>query len=383
MKEYNTRKLSIFVSILNFILIASSLAFFVVNFDKANFIFQIIEIVISIPLSFFFGVLFHEFGHYVFGIISGYQFLSFQVLWFKFHYENRKLKISLVKNALIGQCLMAPKANEDLDNVKFKLYLYGGSIANLILFILPFSAFLLLFILNNSIKYDCLILSIINLMLFLSNGLPLNVNGIYNDTLNIKLMSEHDSIRHAVLNTLKLQKLSDQGYLIEEIDDDILLNDCLELSNYCTLKYPFILYKTMKLFHEEDKDPFKEMIEINRYINVYPVIYKEMNISFIMLHNLLFGLDSRWIIASKEYKKTFDINKNDDLIVKLDMAIYDYKYNNVSLDETIDKINKYSLKIESKELLDIEKEFLKNVYQYAINHIDIKEEEINSESITE
>ncbi len=375
-KDFNTRKLSLVVSILNIVFIAIysvSFGFYLITPDYLTYI---LEVVISLPLAFFFGIIFHEFGHYLFGIMSGYHLVSFQVLWFKFHYINDKLKISFVKAFVLGQCLMSYKPNSEYDNAKYRLYLYGGSLMNVFISLLTLTAFFLSLFLNGNFKFDFLSFGIVNLSLFLSNGLPLNINGVFNDALNIKLMNKYDSIKHAVLNQLKLQKLSETGYLIEEIDEDIISNDYLELPNGCTNKYPFILYGTMNLFQKEDEDPFKLVKEIHPYMNIYPEVYRELNISMMFLYYLINKTDCRWIVASKEYKNYFNLKKNkDDLLVKLDMTIYDYRYNNLALSECINKLNEFIPKIDKLDLLDIEKEFINNLYKYSIKKL-VEEEVI-------
>lgn len=78
-------------------------------------------------------IIVHELGHLVFGLASGYKFLSFQVLGFAVVQEDKKIKVKRFNLAgAAGQCLMFPpdRKTEDIPVVAYNA---GGVLFNVIL----------------------------------------------------------------------------------------------------------------------------------------------------------------------------------------------------------------------------------------------------------
>ena len=94
---------------------------------------NIILLLVSGVIAFILHIIVHEAGHLFFGLLSGYKFVSFRVFDFKIiKDENGKLSFRYEKIAGTGgQCLMrAPEYVE--GKFKFKLYLLGGVIFNVL-----------------------------------------------------------------------------------------------------------------------------------------------------------------------------------------------------------------------------------------------------------
>ena len=77
-------------------------------------------------------IIIHEAGHLVFGLLSGYRFVSFRVMslmWIKRDGRLRLKRLTLAGTG--GQCLMAPP---EMVNGRFPVVLYnlGGAIMNLL-----------------------------------------------------------------------------------------------------------------------------------------------------------------------------------------------------------------------------------------------------------
>lgn len=72
----------------------------------------------------------HEMGHFLFGKLSGYRLLSFQVRHFKYSQADHRLHhIQTASPLLAGQCLMAPPRG-DYAALPYRGYLLGGILAN-------------------------------------------------------------------------------------------------------------------------------------------------------------------------------------------------------------------------------------------------------------
>lgn len=129
----------------------------------------------------------HEAGHMVGGLLSGYEFISFRLgslLWMK-----QGDKIILKRHRVPGtggQCLMLP-GKKKLEEHPYFLYHAGGVLGNLIVIII--SILVLILSENNQVVWMISISLIISGVYFiLCNGIPLKLQGIYNDGYNILAM---------------------------------------------------------------------------------------------------------------------------------------------------------------------------------------------------
>jgi len=76
-------------------------------------------------------VIIHEAGHLIFGLLTGYKFLSFRIasfMWVKERGKVRFRRLSLVGTG--GQCLMVPPAMVE-GKMPFVLYNLGGALLNI------------------------------------------------------------------------------------------------------------------------------------------------------------------------------------------------------------------------------------------------------------
>ena len=84
--------------------------------------------------TFFVHIIAHEFGHYVFGKASGWNFASFRVGSFTLVKQDGKTVIRKTTVAGTGgQCLMSPPEDCEYEDCPFTMYLLGGGLINIIL----------------------------------------------------------------------------------------------------------------------------------------------------------------------------------------------------------------------------------------------------------
>lgn len=153
---------------------------------------------VSAVLAFFINTILHEVGHMIFGLLTGYKFLSFRVLMLTvckdpkgFHFKKYNV------GGTLGQCLMIPPATEPLP---YFWYNAGGLIMNLLVIIL--SGLLIG-------KYDlpmvpfalCIMLLATAAWMFVMNGVPMTL-GIPNDGKNILVLWRHPENRKDFYNML-------------------------------------------------------------------------------------------------------------------------------------------------------------------------------------
>ena len=170
----------------------------------------------------------HEGGHYVFGKLTGYKFVSFRVgtyMWFKKDGKTYLTRSSLAGTG--GQCLMSPP---DLKNgtMPFRLYNLGGALLNLL------SAFIYIPIWiatkeNTTWNVFGLCFIVTGVLYFFTNAIPLRNSEIDNDGANTKNMSKNKravqsfwmqlKVSEADLNGVRIKDLPDEWFFIPEDEE--------------------------------------------------------------------------------------------------------------------------------------------------------------------
>lgn len=87
-------------------------------------------LLVGLFLSIYVHIFLHEVGHFLFGKLSGYRLVSFQVRRFKYSQADHSLHhMQAASPLLAGQCLMAPPKG-DYAELPYRGYLLGGILAN-------------------------------------------------------------------------------------------------------------------------------------------------------------------------------------------------------------------------------------------------------------
>ena len=207
--------------------------------DTPNIIFLFIAGVIAFILQ----VIVHEAGHLVFGLLSGYKFISFRVFDFKIiKDENGKLKIRYERLAGTGgQCLMrAPEYVE--GKFKYRLYLLGGVIFNIVFSIV---SWLIL------PSYYTLLFALIGFALAFLNLIPMG----FNDGMTYYHASKDETTRFILYLQLEYiyyqsigkNLLIEQPTIVEKINSLEITN-----TNYLTDALEFIKLDGLEYFFEFD-----------------------------------------------------------------------------------------------------------------------------------
>ncbi len=137
----------------------------------------------------------HEAGHLVFGLATGYQFVSFRIYNLMLLKKDGKLHLRRMSLAGTGgQCLMSPPHPKD-GKTPVLLYNFGGAVMNLIAsaiflaasFLLPEVSFFSVFF---------RILALIGVVFAFMNGVPLRIGPADNDGTNaLALMRSDEAVR--------------------------------------------------------------------------------------------------------------------------------------------------------------------------------------------
>lgn len=161
----------------------------------------------------------HEGGHLVFGLLSGYRFLSFRVgsfMWIKLEGKLRFKRLSLAGTG--GQCLMDPP---DMVDGKLPVVLYnlGGSILNLISALLCAG----LFVLTQDLAFwpiVFLMAALIGVIYALINGIPLRMGAVDNDGHNALALGKDPAALRSFWVQMKMAALQAQGVRLKDMPEE-------------------------------------------------------------------------------------------------------------------------------------------------------------------
>ena len=243
--------------------------------DKPNIILFLITGVIAFILH----IIVHEAGHLVFGLLSGYKFVSFRVFDFKIiKDENGKLSFRYEKIAGTGgQCLMrAPEYVK--GKFKYKLYLLGGVIFN-VLFSIVFWLILP--------SYYTLLFALIGFTLAFLNLIPMG----FNDGMTFYHASKDETTRFVLYLQLEYVYYQSIGknLLIERPEVVEKINSMeITKTNYLTDSLEFIKLDGLEYFFEFNtlyNESRKLYVERDDVLPVYKVELMALLVKLISLVN--------------------------------------------------------------------------------------------------
>ena len=240
---------------------------------------NIILLLIAGVIAFILHIIVHEAGHLVFGLLSGYKFISFRVFDFKIIKDvNGKLKIRFERLAGTGgQCLM--RAPEYVNGkFKYKLYLLGGVIFNIVFsivfwLILP--------------SYYTLLFALIGFALAFLNLIPMG----FNDGMTFYHASKDETTRFVLYLQLEYVYYQSIGknLLIEKPEIVEKMNSLkITNTNYLTDALEFIKLDGLEYFFEFDAlyhESRKLYIERDDLLPVYKVELMALLVKLISLVN--------------------------------------------------------------------------------------------------
>ncbi|MBD5358890.1 MAG: hypothetical protein HDR88_18190 [Bacteroides sp.] len=174
--------------------------------------------VVAFIVSIVIIVTFHEAGHLVGGLLSGYEFVSFRIFNFTFIKVNGKIKVKRFSiTGTGGQCLLAPP-DLPVDKIPTSLYLTGGILANITLLIMVFPFFFLK--LNPFIVEILTIFCLTDLFLLIINGIPMKLNGMGNDGYDWLNMRHNLLTKRAVMTQLRSNAMIQNGVRPKDMPEE-------------------------------------------------------------------------------------------------------------------------------------------------------------------
>lgn len=169
-----------------------------------------IYVAIAMFASLLFMVITHELGHLIFGLLTGYQFISFRIFSLMLLRENGKWKLKLKRvPGTAGQCLMAPPRKKD-GRYPYALYHLGGILLCGVLSSVPI--IISVFHMDHSILgLPLFVFGAVSFLMNLLNAIPTNGKGMLNDATNLSMANRNAAGKAALWNQLEYIHLLSQN----------------------------------------------------------------------------------------------------------------------------------------------------------------------------
>ena len=189
---------------------------------------------ISLAVTILFHIVTHEAGHLIFGLLSGYSFVSFRIGSFTLVRAKNQWKIRRFHiPGTGGQCLMSPPAMDEEGNYPTKLYNLGGILVNLVFSLL----FTVLAIVVDAPDAKSMFIGAAGMgyIMFLSNGIPMKAGGIANDGYNVLSIDKDPVGKRCFHMQLEVNARLSEGERMKELPLELV-----EVEENSELKNPLI-----------------------------------------------------------------------------------------------------------------------------------------------
>jgi hypothetical protein len=255
---------------------------FMNGYVKSNSIFMEILKAYGLLFIFFLGflihIVIHEAGHLVFGLMTGYSFVSFRIGSQIFIKDDKKLKRKKFNiPGTGGQCLMMPPALKD-GKYPFVIYNFGGVIMNLIVSIA--SILVVIFVQGVIFPLDAILVltSAGGIMVALTNGIPFKIGGVPNDAYNVLSMLKDEEARNGFYVQLKVYALQTQGTRIKDMPLEMFkLSEDSDICNPLNTSVRLMEYT----YHLDNMDFDSAKLSIDSFIpqidKLAPLFKREIN----------------------------------------------------------------------------------------------------------
>lgn len=231
-------------------------------------------LIVTVILCFYVSIILHECGHLLFGLLTGYRFLSFRFLSFMIVRTDGKTSFKLLSlSGVPGQCLLAPPDMKD-GKFPYRLYNLGGILLNLFSALL-FGALALFLKELFFLRTAFIALFSINLLLLISNGIPNASTPVSNDARNLCSMSNSPAGIRALWIQLKINEETTKGVRISQMPEQwFSLPDDAELDN--PLVATLIAFRINRLMDMQRLDEALDLIVKYKSTEALPEIYRNL-----------------------------------------------------------------------------------------------------------
>lgn len=236
-------------------------------------------------LSLWLNAAIHEAGHLVFGLLTGYGFSSYRLGSLMIVREDGALRLRRLKVAGTGgQCLMTPPEMVD-GKMPFLLYNLGGSIANLLVSAVAWTAYLLLPQVR-MLSFWLLGMAVMGLVLALSNGIPMRMGLVQNDGKNALIFCREPSALRTFYVQLRMTEALSRGVRVKDMPEEWFWMPTVEERKnpigasagvmYCNRLMDAHRFDEARAAMESMLDPDTDILDLHRRALTCDVIYCEL-----------------------------------------------------------------------------------------------------------
>lgn len=215
-------------------------------------------------------VVIHELGHLVFGLFSGYRFLSFQAFGFVIVRENGHFRVKKFNlNGAMGQCLMMPPENR-VGEVPVVAYNAGGIVFNVIATVICG-----VLALEGHSSFENIFFAVtayIGLYMVVINGIPMCVGGLPNDGYNILRLKKNPKSRKAFVNMLKLSAQVKDGIRPKDLPrsyfdgfEEVDFNEPLQVN----VLMAYVAYLFDRGDYTECKSIYRDIVDKEKRVKIF------------------------------------------------------------------------------------------------------------------
>lgn len=164
-------------------------------------------------------IILHEAGHMIFGMLTGYRFVSFRIgsfVWQGTADGKVKFGVSPLPGAA-GQCLMSPPELKD-GKMPFVLYNLGGALVNVIISLICLIA--MAFAAHPMVWAILAMCALVGVVTAITNGVPMHMGAVDNDGMNILSMKKSDEAVRGLWIQLKVAEQNALGVRLRDMPEE-------------------------------------------------------------------------------------------------------------------------------------------------------------------
>lgn len=238
-------------------------------------VFHFVLGIIFFCLSYFLHILIHELGHLIFGLLTGYSFVSFRVGSFTVIKEDGKFKRKKFHlPGTGGQCLMSPPEYSE-KSFPYVIYNLGGVLLNLVASIIALGIIVGIEQLSAFSLVGWQLFLVAGLFTAMTNGIPVKIGGLPNDGHNIYSLMKKEENKKVFFIQLKMNALMTQGIRIKDIPFEELSVDELNTQTSTLQAAVHILQYNWYLDRLNLEKAQQKLTELLSYMDNYPLFYKQ------------------------------------------------------------------------------------------------------------
>lgn len=227
----------------------------------------LLAMILSLTAVILLAITGHEAGHLLAGLMTGYRFVSFRIGNLTFIRKDGRLQLRTFSIAGTGgQCLMLPP-DCDIDNMPVFWYNAGGVVMNIILAAIATILFFAFDSVFSNVLFGTAVL--INMLLALTNGIPMRIGGITNDGYNALMLNRMPDTKRNVMNMLRINAAAQEGIRPKDMPREWFVEKTpVDYSNALAVNIHLICI-SLKLdcFNfQEALDDFREITDHNKEI---------------------------------------------------------------------------------------------------------------------